>query len=212
MCANASGRPVARWRASRGRRSGSGPWRFSRGVQGNAAVEADDHEGEEGLVRLAVVGLLDREAQVEPDRVADAVVVVVDVEAEASRVADAVAVGVEDDFSVGVGAERGEGGAALGVVFLSGAKNSGAGTCSRSGDRPGRRSCRRRRSSRPSPLRRRRSGSGGCRGGGRRGSSPSRRPPGGRGTSCPDRPRRSPHPSPRCRGGPAVRLSLEGSR
>ena len=55
------------------------PARLPGGVERDPAVQADDHEREEGLVELAGGVAAGGVAKVEPDRVGDAVAVVVDV-------------------------------------------------------------------------------------------------------------------------------------
>ena len=55
------------------------PRQVAGGVERDPAVEADDHEGEQRLVELALAFAAGGIAQVDPDRVGDAVAVVVDV-------------------------------------------------------------------------------------------------------------------------------------
>ena len=77
------------------------------GVERDPAVQADDHEGEQRLVELAARVAAGRVAQVEPDRVGDAVAVVVDVVGDLAggRVGDQVG---EGRRVVAVGRDRAE--------------------------------------------------------------------------------------------------------
>ena len=76
-------------------------------VERDPAVQADDHEGEQRLVELPARVAAGRIAQVEPDRVGDAVAVVVDVVGDLAggRVGDQVG---EGRRVVAVGRDRAE--------------------------------------------------------------------------------------------------------
>ena len=86
---------------------GTVPGEVAGGVERDAAVQADDHEGEERLVELAIGVGAGRVAQVEPDRVGDAVAIVVDVVGDLAGVRIRDQVG-ESGRVVAVGRDRAE--------------------------------------------------------------------------------------------------------